>query len=176
MTTRADFYVGVGPQAEWLGSIASDGYPSGVSAEPEDEEKVRAQYSGSAYLRPSDIEELVQSERASAFGQHILQEQDEAKYRQLVKSFVEARPDGTLPSHGWPWPWDTSATTDYAYFLFEGKVLASSFGGPLFDPLGEEPNEENDAKPVGALPKLPDMSSRKNVRWDKGSGVIVMGN
>ncbi len=29
MGTRADFYVGRGPEAEWLGSIAFDGYPSG---------------------------------------------------------------------------------------------------------------------------------------------------
>jgi hypothetical protein len=26
MGTRADFYVGVGPNAEWLGSVAWDGY------------------------------------------------------------------------------------------------------------------------------------------------------
>ena len=31
MGTRADFYVGQGEQAEWLGSIAWDGYPDGVS-------------------------------------------------------------------------------------------------------------------------------------------------
>lgn len=30
MGTRADFYVGRGEQAEWLGSIAWDGYPDGV--------------------------------------------------------------------------------------------------------------------------------------------------
>lgn len=30
MGTRADFYVGRGDQAEWLGSIAWDGYPDGV--------------------------------------------------------------------------------------------------------------------------------------------------
>jgi hypothetical protein len=30
MGTRADFYVGRGGQAEWLGSIAWDGYPSGI--------------------------------------------------------------------------------------------------------------------------------------------------
>ena len=29
MGTRADFYVGRGKEAEWLGSIAFDGYPSG---------------------------------------------------------------------------------------------------------------------------------------------------
>ena len=31
MGTRADFYVGKGAEAEWLGSIAFDGYPDGVS-------------------------------------------------------------------------------------------------------------------------------------------------
>lgn len=30
MGTRADFYVGRGLEAEWLGSIAWDGYPSGI--------------------------------------------------------------------------------------------------------------------------------------------------
>lgn len=30
MGTRADFYIGRGEQAEWLGSIAWDGYPSGI--------------------------------------------------------------------------------------------------------------------------------------------------
>lgn len=33
MGTRADFYVGRGEQAEWLGSIAWDGYPSGMPPE-----------------------------------------------------------------------------------------------------------------------------------------------
>lgn len=30
MGTRADFYIGRGQQAEWLGSIAWDGYPDGL--------------------------------------------------------------------------------------------------------------------------------------------------
>lgn len=30
MGTRADFYVGKGPNAEWLGSTAMDGYPEGI--------------------------------------------------------------------------------------------------------------------------------------------------
>lgn len=30
MGTRADFYVGRGKSAEWIGSIAWDGYPSGI--------------------------------------------------------------------------------------------------------------------------------------------------
>jgi len=30
MGTRADFYVGTGPSAEWIGSIAWDGYKEGI--------------------------------------------------------------------------------------------------------------------------------------------------
>ncbi len=30
MGTRADFYIGRGPEAEWIGSIAYDGYPEGI--------------------------------------------------------------------------------------------------------------------------------------------------
>jgi hypothetical protein len=30
MGTRADFYIGIGKDAEWLGSIAWDGYPEGI--------------------------------------------------------------------------------------------------------------------------------------------------
>jgi hypothetical protein len=33
MGTRADFYVGRGEDAEWLGSIAWDGYPDGIAHE-----------------------------------------------------------------------------------------------------------------------------------------------
>lgn len=32
MGTRADFYIGRGANAEWLGSIAFDGYPDGIAA------------------------------------------------------------------------------------------------------------------------------------------------
>jgi hypothetical protein len=32
MGTRADYYVGIGPNAEWLGSTAWDGYPDGAPA------------------------------------------------------------------------------------------------------------------------------------------------
>lgn len=33
MGTRADFYVGRGTDAEWLGSIGWDGYPDGIAGE-----------------------------------------------------------------------------------------------------------------------------------------------
>lgn len=83
----------------------------------------------------------------------------------------------TKPSRGWPWPWDTSATTDYAY-LFDRKantVVASCFGGAWFDPKVKQ-EEDDDDKASGPEPVWPDMSARKNVRWDsEGSGVIIVG-
>ncbi len=33
MGTRADFYIGRGEKAEWLGSVAWDGYPTGILPE-----------------------------------------------------------------------------------------------------------------------------------------------
>lgn len=33
MGTRSDYYIGRGPHAEWLGSLANDGYPEGKHAD-----------------------------------------------------------------------------------------------------------------------------------------------
>jgi hypothetical protein len=33
MGTRADYYIGIGPTAEWLGSTTWDGYPDGIPAD-----------------------------------------------------------------------------------------------------------------------------------------------
>ncbi len=130
MGTRADFYVGNGPEMEWLGSIAWDGYPTGLE------------------------------------NKDLLTATSEAEFRSAVATEFAARNDFTLPEKGWPWPWETSATTDYAYAFFDGRVWASHFGDPWTDPLAEEP------EPV--YPEFPDMSARKNVRHDRGSGLITV--
>ena len=135
MGTRADFYVGEGESAEWLGSIAWDGYPEGIN-------------------------------------KALLSSTTEAEFRRLVTEWAAARKDFTAPESGWPWPWDNSQTTDFAYAFLDGKVRASSFGHPWFDPLNPPEDSEED------LPKIvfPDMKNRKNVQFggDK-SGVIVVG-
>lgn len=139
MGTRADFYVGRDVEAEWLGSIAWDGYPSG-------------------------IDEVVL--RASTEGQ----------WRETVAAFL-AREDGTLSEAGWPWPWDDSNTTDYAYAFEDGKVYGSCFGHPWFavDVAAEgygEPDYDGD-EPKG-LP-FPNMADRRNMPRDsKHSGVIIV--
>ena len=94
MGTRADFYVGRGVEAEWLGSTAWDGYPSGV--------EVVIAKGGNEVLYPT------QNHWRTAVGDHLV-----------------SRNDGTLPKDGWPWPWDDSRTTDFAYAWDDGVIYVS---------------------------------------------------
>lgn len=137
MGTRADFYIGRGTEAEWLGSIAWDGYPDGL---PE-------------YLLRMDKPE---------------------NFRAGVEQFIEGREDGTKPEQGWPWPWNDSRTTDFAYAFDGGKVWASGFGSEWFDPTQPQPEEEEgDESERSAV--FPDMKGRKAVTMGKRSGLIVFG-
>lgn len=125
MGTRADFYIGVGPKAEWLGSVAWDG-------------------------------DEWHENKDSTIAQAIT----ETEFRTAVESLHD-RDDFTKPEQGWPWPWEDSNTTDYAYCFNEGKVEAYSFGSPAND---EDAPERND---------WPDMSERKNVTFGKRSGIMI---
>src|SRR5690606_19926111 len=106
MGTRADFYVGRGSDAEWLGSIAWDGYPDG-------------------------IDDMVK------------QATSDAAFRVAVEQFFAGRKDVTRPADGWPWPWDDSCTTDYAYAFDGENVWGSCFGGAWFDAREERPEESD---------------------------------
>jgi hypothetical protein len=129
MGTRADFYVGRGRDAEWLGSIAWDGYPDAMTG-------------------------------------NLLQATTPGMFRTEVAAFLAERDDATTPEMGWPWPWEDSNLTDYAYAFDDGKVWAT--GGPgWFDPLDMEPENE------GRTVEFPDMSARKAVTMGKRSGLLV---
>jgi hypothetical protein len=129
MGTRADFYVGRGVDAIWLGSIAWDGYPDGITDD-------------------------------------VLKASTSVEYLARLSTFWRGRDDVTLPEMGWPWPWETSHTTDYAYAFDDGKVWVSNFGEPWADPLTEGQDVET--------PVFPDMSDQKNVTYGKRSGVLVI--
>lgn len=133
MGTRADFYIGRGKDAEWIGSIAYDGYPDG---EPEG----------------------------------LLNITVESGFRLSVKKLIEGCNHGTKPEQGWPWPWEDSQLTDYSYAFDNGKVWASCFGYPWFDPLYPESDERNEEI---ERPIFPDMSDRQNVTLWKRSGLLV---
>ena len=129
MGTRADFYIGRGPDAEWLGSVALDGY-----------------------LWDDPDSDLMKAKTSDEF-------------RAAVSAIEADRNHFTAPAEGWPWPWDDSNTTDYAYVMHEGKATAYVFGREAVD-------DESDERPK--VDFFPDMSARKNVQWGSKSGLIVL--
>lgn len=153
MGTRADFYIGRGIEAEWLGSQAWDGYPEAVIP---------------------DLQQM-----ALAAGGLTT----EAGFRSTITAYLATRDDATLPEHGWPWPWDTSATTDRAY-CFDGGIIWTTMGYPMeqwFDvralmaPGGVDEDGEPTGTPDPAAVVWPDMSARKNVTMGARSGLMVIG-
>jgi len=134
MGTRADFYIGRGAGAEWIGSIAWDGYPNGIE-------------------------------------DAVLAAKTESEFRAAVAEHLSARDDFTPPEMGWPWPWDNSQTTDYAYAFEGGKVWASPFGHDWFDASGVEPSDDGWRQKTATFP---DMSDRKAMTLGARSGLIVI--
>ena len=131
MGTRADFYVGRGADAEWLGSIAWDGC------------------------------EIPDSIRRA---------KDRGAYRKAVKRFLDGRDDATFPKDGWPWPWNDSGTTDYAY-AFDGKrTYGCVFGGQWWS-AKKEPDMDTLTGPKAVFP---DMKDKQRVTVGPRSGVIVI--
>lgn len=131
MGTRADFYVGRGESAEWLGSVAWDGYPDGFEAE-------------------------------------LFAPTTEAEWRAEVAK-LSTREDWTSPEMGWPWPWENSQTTDFAYAFDGGSVHASNFGHAWFDPKKEQPECDGDEAKVA----FPEMKGSSAPAGSKRSGIMV---
>lgn len=150
MGTRADFYIGRGEQAEWLGSTAFDGYPEGV-----------AQF----------VDDKGMATRGEPQNSPILTAAEEKKYRDAVASFLAADDYSTTPDQGWPWPWEDSRTTDYSYAFEDGKVWACCFGHRWFDPLQPEPEDDDPAKEC----LFPNMKERQKVTLGGRSGLMVIG-
>lgn len=141
---------------EWLGSVAHDGNPDGIGSNGFD----------------FDV-------------QDNLTQTAEEVYQERVAAFLAAQ-SGILPERGWPWPWEDSATSDYAYGYFDGAVWASSFGGKWFkvqrhlDCYGEPRSECDDyddpdayRKVVGKVPDFPNMKDRKGPLHHGGMIVLT---
>lgn len=135
MGTRADFYIGRGKTAEWLGSIAWDGHPSGINHD-------------------------------------VLWAATLPEYKAAIKTFLAGRnDDATLPEQGWPWPWEDSCTTDYAYAFDDGKVYASCFGRGWWLSTDIESDDDTAEEKTCVFPNMKD---KQNVTLGKRSGVIVL--
>ena len=150
MGTRADFYIGRGKTAEWIGSIAFDGYPDG-----------------------DRVAKLLKSKSDSSFRKHVAE-------------LGNGCDDLTTPDMGWPWIWNTSDTTDYAYAFDEGKVWISagawitvsqykdlerriSAWDKAEEPIGRCPEWPKDPRPV-----FPVMNTDSAVIGGKRSGTILI--
>ncbi len=132
MGTRADFYVGSGLDAEWVGSIAWDGHPESIDKD---------------ILCANTIDQ----------------------YRAAIHKFLANRDDATTPNQGWPWPWDDSTITDYAYCFVENQVRAWVFGCGPFDPVVGEDVQISDQKGL-----FPNMAERKNIALGLRSGLTIV--
>ena len=152
MGTRADFYVGRGLNAEWIGSIAYDGYPF---------DERRRNGAGKQW--------------EGGVKQDVLVATDEASYREAVTRCLKVKSnEGTMPAQGWPWSWNTSHLTDYAYAFDEGRVWMSVFGSEWRDPV--YPDDDDDDNENGSA-LFPNMSSRSNVAppGQERSGMLLLG-
>ena len=141
MGTRADFYVGKNKDAEWIGSIAWDGYRDGIDKK-------------------------------------LLKATTEKQFRNRVKKFLDGRDDSTYPHQGWPWPWDTSATSDCSYWFFDGQVWDAQ-GNPYptkyyfkISQSGPYDDENYIATGKEEVINFPDMSHIRNLTLGKRSGLI----
>ena len=132
MGTRADFYIGRGKDAMWLGSVAWDGYPDGV---------------------------LVGIKLAD----------DQKSFLDALETYFNGRNDVSTPNDGWPWPWDTSSGTDFAYAFDAGKVWMSHFGSAWITASSPEPEEWSENKEA----VFPNMKDKANVTLGPRSGLLV---
>ncbi len=115
-------------------------------------------------------------------GSGILDATTEDAYRSALAAHATDRSDFTAPEQGWPWPWDDSFTTDYAYAFDGDKVYVSCEKSGRSDwieaaPFNREGGLTEDE--VMALPSCgplayPDMKNVQNVDFGARSGLLVL--
>lgn len=129
MGSKADFYVGRGTDAEWIGSIAWDGLP--------------------AAMPPTLVGAL-----------------DEDTYRKEVDDLLSKRGDALKAEDGWPWPWDTSHGTKYAYAFDGGRVWTCCYGSSWWQATHPEPDHTSLKRKAARFPSM--------ALVKKGGGVLVI--
>lgn len=158
MGTRADFYKNTDGVDGWLGSTAWDGYPEGIVPHVEETE---VSFGGREINKTGEWPE----------GEGLLDAKTESEFIERVERFFQYRDDVSLPADGWPWPWEDSGTTDYAYVWTEHGVRVYSFGSPPQTYEDEEPNPHGHDD----VRSFPDMSEVQKVTFGGRSGVIILG-
>jgi hypothetical protein len=147
MGTRADFYRETDEGLGWLASIGWGGYPETIK--------------------------IVTNQDYN----YITDCKTEQAYFHFLKEFLANRDDVTFPDMGWPWPWDNSHLTDFAYVFSrdKGEVLISCFGRGWYTYKEWDESEKNSEggseEPI--VENFPDMRSIQNVAWDNRSGLMI---
>ena len=163
MGTRADFYVGKDEKAEWIGSVAWDGYREGIQLTSKERDRFGIR-------------------KCSEFpkGKHLFEATTEKQFRDRVAEYFANRDDVTLPQDGWPWPWDDSGTSDCSYWFFDKQVWdANRTNGadvytPCTKPLPEDDDEREAYLSKFLAIRYPNMKSVQKVAMGKRSGVTVV--
>src|SRR5271157_1998376 len=96
---------------------------------------------------------------------------------ELNKIFAE-QAHATKPEHGWPWPWEDSRTTDFAYAWDDANhaVMVSRFGRPYMpvtEYLAMDEAASDAYYAIGHTQVFPDMKDRQNVTLGPRSGMLV---
>lgn len=102
----------------------------------------------------------------------ILEATDTQAYRRAVEEHLHGLDDATFPEQGWPWPWETSRTTDYAYIQRGGKTLASFFGRKWFDAQNPPEDENYESE---EMVDFPDMTAIQKIDFGRRSGTMIFG-
>lgn len=93
-------------------------------------------------------------------GEGILTAKSEGAFLLALAKFLEKTDHARKPDDGWPWPWDDSRTSDYAYVFNGDHVDAYRFGYGPFDPNTVEPDRDENK---GKTTIFPNMKDRANV-------------
>jgi hypothetical protein len=115
----------------------------------------------------------------------VLRAKSAQEYGEAVNTFLDSRAkpdesghtcdDATRPTDGWPWPWDTSATSDCSYWFFEGAVWDANYpqeehGIKRYCRCDREPVDDQ----LGEKIEFPDMTTIQRVTYGDRSGLIVL--
>lgn len=110
----------------------------------------------------------------------ILNATSEDGFRANVENFLKEMDYSTKPEQGWPWPWNNSDTSDYAYAWDNGVWYTTGY--PINKwwkhSEGPEPDEDDDNYEE-VMSKLentnfPDMTDLQNVSFGKNSGLVIV--
>lgn len=154
MGTRADFYIGRGSDAEWLGSIAMDGYRGGIAG------YILKAKTEANYRKAVDV---------------FLQSRDDATF---PKDGWPWPWDDSGTSDCSYWFFDGKCWDAHGAYMADNTTGADDIFLPCDVAKSEFTNDDGDFLPEkvkdAPIVEYPDMSARKNVTLGRRSGLIVL--